>query len=384
MIHLIHISTRPITLHFLRGQTAYLRKRNFIVSAISSPTTSLSRSVQNKTVHYFPVFINETILPFLDCISIFKIYKILKKIKPTIVQTHTPKASLLGLCAARVAGIRVKIFQVHGLYSYSKQGMAKTFYILLEKITCAFSDKVFCVSHTLKKYMINNTICREDKIIVFGSGSIDGLDTQHFDPKLITKDAREKLKKKLRIPLDATVIGFVGRIVSDKGIDEIMASWHLLKKKYPTTYLIFVGDTEKNDPLDARIADETATDPQIRVTHWVRDPRQYYAIMDLLLLPSYREGIPYSILEAQSMEVPVIASDISGNNEIIVHNVNGMLVSKRSSRELYNALVMYMQNPQLRKKHGKRGRKIISQKFKQAPLWHQMYTEYIHLINTYA
>jgi len=379
MIKLVHIVANPITLKFLDGQITYMQKRDINISLISSPVNIDTISYPQKTVHHFPVLIKETISPVADLIACYNIYRILIKVKPTIVHAHTPKASLLGLIAAIIARIPIKIFHVHGLISYSKKGLTRSLYIFIEKITCKLATKVFCVSHGLRNYIIDNNICPPNKIVVFGNGSINGIDTRSFNPNKYTSIMKINIKQKLHIPSKAFVIGFVGRMVRDKGIETLLSAWQTIKARFPHTYLLFVGDFEQSDRLPNAIRSQILSDTHIIITHWVKDVRSLYAIMDVLVLPSLREGMPYSLLEAQAMEIPVIASDISGCNEIIKNGINGYVVPIHTPRLLYSAITKYISSRMLHNKHGDAGRLGVKKLFAQDVIWSETYKEYLFL-----
>lgn len=375
-IPLLHVTSVPITLGFLRGQVGFMKAAGFEVSVASSPGELLTDFAAREDVPSYPIEISRRISPMQDLKSIATLCKLFKQVKPTILHAHTPKAGLLCMIAGRICGVPVRIYHVHGLLFGHRHDRLLT---KTERVACGNATKVFCVSKTARQIYIDMAICPDTKITTFLGGSINGIDAGYFDPA-VGKTEGEALRKNLGIAQDDLVIGFVGRLVRDKGLIELHEAWLTLKNEFPNLHLVLAGPLESEDPLPDDVVQSFESDPRVHLMGFIKDPRPVYAVMDILALPTYREGLPYAPLEAQCMEVPVVATDIPGCNEAIGNGQTGSIIPLRDSLALTQSLREYLTNGHLRREQGIAGRKRMLELFAQVPIWQAMEAEYRRLI----
>jgi glycosyltransferase involved in cell wall biosynthesis len=234
------------------------------------------------------------------------------------------------------------------------------------------AKQVFCVSRSLRDAAVAEGLCLADKIQVILNGSGNGVDESSM---------RHALRARLDIPEDALVLGFVGRLVRDKGIREIAVAWQDLRREFVDSHLVIVGPIEPQDPVPERVLATLSADARVHMVGFAKAV-DYYSIMDVLMFPSYREGFPNVLLEAAAMRVPVVASRIAGCVDAVEDGVTGTLVACRSAEELANATRAYLRDASLRSAHGQAGRTRVLRDFSQMKLWDALHTEYVKLLKT--
>jgi glycosyltransferase involved in cell wall biosynthesis len=380
-VRLVHISTSPLFLNFLRGVLPELRQRGFEPSVICSPGELLDRFVQETGVAGFGVEMPRRITPLHDVIALYRLVILLRRIRPHIVHAHTPKGGLLGTMAARMCRVPVCIFHIHGLPHLSAFGVRRLVLLWSARVASRLAHQVLSVGKSMRHIALDERLCLPEKIQVLANGGWPGIDAEHrFQPKRFTEAAWQQLRADLEIPADAVVVGFVGRIVRDKGMQELAHAWQHLREDHPHLHLLLVGEYEEQDPVPAWVEQTFAGDPRVHITGWVSDAAPYYAIMHLLVLPSYREGFPNTPLEAAAMELPVVATRIPGNVDAVEDEVTGLLVPPRDAQALEQAIRRYLDCPELRQQHGKAGRERVLRLFRQEVVWEALYNEYMDLL----
>jgi glycosyltransferase involved in cell wall biosynthesis len=319
-----------------------------------------------------------------DIKSLVDIYLALKRIKPDMVQVSTPKTALLGAIAASLARVPIRIYLMTGLHSSSKNGLKKLLYMVLESVAPRMCTVTRCNSPSLLRYAVKHRIVPEKKAVLLGHGMSNGLDTAHFDRARV-KSAYDlnAMRAKLGIPESCEVIGFCGRFTRDKGLRELLEAWLIIREQFPNVRLLLVGWWwEEVDLVEQDVRESLVRDPRVHITGRIEDTAPYYALMTMLIHPSYREGFPNAPMEAAAMELPVVASNAVGCVDAVVDGVTGTLVSVGSSSALVSAISRYLSDPQLRKRHGKAGRERILKHFRQAMLWEEIYRFYKELLRT--
>lgn len=362
----------------MKGQFAFMKEAGMEVSALSSGGDDLTALATEDKVNVFAVDMPRRISPLLDLGSVRAISKVIRQIQPDIVHAHTPKAGLLGMISAKVCRVPIRVFHVHGLLIGHKHDklLRRT-----EAMSCRLASKVFCVSHFARQTYIDEGLCPSDKIVTFCGGSISGVDAEiRFNPELV-KERGVALRRSLGIPSDALVVGFVGRIVRDKGIGELAEAWSQLRERFPNLHLLLAGPIEPHDPLPPGVLEMFKADERVHLTGLIEDTAAAYSAMDLLVLPTYREGLPVAPLEAASMELPVVATLIPGCQEAIADGVTGTLVPARDVGALQAALATYLADPDLRERHGRAGRARMLSEFRPQPIWRATYDEYQRLLS---
>jgi glycosyltransferase involved in cell wall biosynthesis len=385
---LIRISTMPASLGgLLRGQLKFMTD-HFEVIGISSSggenTTKIDRldyvgEAQN--IRVIPVKMTRSITPLQDLRATWQLYMIFKREKPFIVHSHTPKAGTLGMLAAYLARVPHRLHTVAGLPLIEVTGIKRTILDIVEKITYSCATKLYPNSFGLKQIIIKNKYAPSRKLKVIGNGSSNGIDTDFFNPELYDENAKQRLKSELGIGKDDFVYLFIGRLVTDKGINELVQAFKRINVEYPDTKLLLVGSQEmKLDPLLPETEDILLNHPNIIAVGSQSEVRPYYAISDALAFPSYREGFPNVVMEAGAMGLPSIVSDINGCNEIIIENQNGFIIPVKNMEQLYNRMkTVYVLKEQNNPFKADVIRKMISSRFARKVIWNELLLEYQNL-----
>lgn len=380
-IGLVHVTTVAWSLFFFRGQARFMQSRQLTVTAVTSPGKELEEFGESEGLKTHGVEMRRAIAPVHDIGAIYRLVRALNSIRPTIVHAHTPKGGLIGMIAAWLTRTPVRIYHIRGLPYMTAIGHRRTVLKWTERISCKLAHEVFCVSHSIRDVAITDGICPANKIKVFLGGSGNGVDAVgRYNSGRISCADRDALLAQLGISAEETVIGFVGRVVRDKGIEELVASWLLLRSRYPQVRLLLIGPLEPQDPISKDTLAKLMNDRRVRLLGDVADPSTYYALMDMVVLPSYREGFPNVPLEAASMGIPVVATNIPGCVDAVEDGVTGTLVPPRDPLALQEAIEMYLNNPDLRKAHGEAGRERVLREFRQEDIWEAIYQEYVSLL----
>ncbi len=376
-IRIVYVATSPLFLNFFRGQVRFLKERGFEISVVCSPGEMLEKFAEHEQVRGYGVEMPRRITPVQDLFALTRLYAIFRTLRPHIVHANTPKGGLLGTVAAQLCRVPVRIYHIRGLPFVTASGRRRALLRWSEKVSCRLAHSVLCVSHSLREVVVQEGLCPPDKVRVLASGSGQGVDAdRQFNPCHYSDAMRRALRAQLGIPADATVVGYVGRIVRDKGMGELAEAWHSLRAQYPELYLLLVGDFEPQDPVPENVRRAFLEDDRVTITGWVADTAPYYAIMDVLILPSYREGFPNTPLEASAMELPVIATRIPGCVDAVADGVTGTLVPPQDANALHEAIARYIRLPELRAQHGRAGRDRVLREYRPEVIWQALLEHY--------
>lgn len=379
---LLYVTTVPQSLRTFWGQAAYMQQHGFDLEAASSPGELLQDFADRYEVPVHGVSMERRIAPLRDLTALRRLRAVIRKVKPDIVHANTPKGGLLGSLAARREGVPVVIYHIRGLPYQSRQGWRRKMLMSTEKRACAAADAVFCVSHSIRKVAIADGLVAEDKIRTFLGGSGNGVDaTGRYNPANYAPDERQKQRAALDIPVDAVVLGFIGRLVRDKGVRELASAWFALRERHPKLHLVLGGPVEPQDPVPPEILQRLQSDPRVHWTGYVVDIAPLYTAFDLVVLPTYREGFPNVPLEAAAMGLPCVSTLIPGCVDAVEDGVTGLLVPPATTRELEAALDRYLCDPELRRQHGAAGRERVLQQFRQEGIWEEVRQSYLSLLS---
>ncbi|MFC4739522.1 glycosyltransferase family 4 protein [Flavobacterium ponti] len=359
------VTTIPLSLIFFKGQLLLLQDE-FDVTLISSPEEELFKTANYNKVKSYGIVMKREISLLYDFLSLFKLVVYFYRNKPDIVHGNTPKGSFLSMIASWLCRVPTRIYYVHGLRYQGTTGLKKRILIYMERISCKSATDIFAVSKGVKDVMYDDGITRK-KINVIWNGSINGINSDFFDPEIIECNS---LQQQYKIKNGDFVFGFIGRIVADKGINELVGSFKNLNELYPNTKLLLVGNYEHDlDPLLPETRIELEQNKNIIIAGFQKDTRPFYKLMNLFVFPSYREGFGISLMEAAAMNIPAISSDIIGCNEIIEDNVNGFLIPSKNKNALFEKMKFSIENIDKINLMSTITRDIILSKFEQKKLW---------------
>lgn len=381
MKKILRVTTVPISLKILlKGQHRYMTQNGLEVIGVASTGKELNEVQDAEGIRVVALNMTRTIAPFKDLVSLWHMYQLCKKEKPTIVHSHTPKAGIIGMLGAKLAGVPIRLHTVAGLPLMETTGLKRILLNGVEKFTYVFATKVYPNSKGLYDFILANHFTTENKLKIIANGSSNGIDTTHFSPEKITEDECINLKVKLGVLPEDFVFVFVGRLVGDKGINELVIAYAQLKT--PNSKLLLVGPLETElDPIQPEILKEIESNPNIINVGFQSDVRPYFAISDCLVFPSYREGFPNVVMQAGAMGLPCIVSDINGCNEIIIVGENGVIIPVKNVEAIKVAMFKMHNDVQWCQKLKQNSRTFIQQRYEQKVVWKELLVEYNLLIS---
>lgn len=337
-------TTVPMTLPFFSGQCKELNQ-TFDVCAVSSPGKELQPFAEQEGIRYKALRMEREISLLSDLISLFKWICLLMGERPRVVHANTPKASLLAMVAARLTCRPVRIYMCHGLRYQGCGGTKRKLLMWMERISCFCATRVVCVSQGVREQLAADGICPARKSTVILSGSANGVDTDHFNPAAVDETP---VRERYGITDADWTFVFIGRMVRDKGVEELVEAATALHKEGKPVKLLMVGGREnKLDALSPRTEQLIAHSPFVIECGRQADVRPFIKAAKALVLPSYREGFGQVLVEANSLGVPVIATNIVGCKNAVAEGINGTLCEPRDSRSLHEAMARLMGNEEL-------------------------------------
>ena len=387
MKKLIRITTVPISFKvLLKGQLRFMASNGFDVKGVSSEGEELREVRENEGVVMEAINMSRKITPFQDFKSLWKMWNFLRKEKPQIVHTHTPKAGIIGMLAARLAGVPHRLHTVAGLPLMEATGIKRKILNFVEKLTYSSATRVYPNSKGLYDFILQNHFTQSNKLKIIANGSSNGINTTFFSPEQVTETERVTLREKLNIQPDDFVFVFVGRIVSDKGINELIKAFSELQtvENKPTGIkLLLVGGLENDlDPLNPETLAEINQNKDIISVGFQQDVRSFFAIADALVFPSYREGFPNVVMQAGAMGLPSIVSDINGCNEIIIEGENGLIIPSKNVEKLKEKMLTLAKDKNLYTKLKGNSRRMIENRYEQSVVWNALLEEYEGLLQS--
>lgn len=282
---------------------------------------------------------------------------------------HTPKGGLVSMIAAYLAGVKDRVYFRHGIFYETSTGLKRKILINIDRLSGSLATKVVCVSKSVEKISIQDNLNNHQKNVVLGLGTCNGIDTEYkFNPDTYSSEVLLNLKEKYSIKKDDFVVGYVGRLVKDKGINVLVEAYKIVKKDRPHLKLLLVGPFEEKDAVSAETRQTIESDSDIIYTGFTLSAAPFYNLMEVFVLPTYREGFPTVTLEASSMMLPVISTRATGCEESVIENQTGIFV-KNDATDIADKILMYINNPDIKKQHGIAGRKFVKENFEQHKIW---------------
>lgn len=347
----------------LRGQPAFLAE-HYDVTLVTSPSERVAALADQEGVRVETFELPRTIAPHVDLRTLRRLARFFRSLRPQLVQTYTPKAGLIGMLAARLAGVPHRVHGIVGMPLMEATGARRAILGTTERTTYTAATHLTCNSHGLQRWVRQHLTRRP--VTVIGHGSINGIDTGHWRPR----GQRDALRAEHAYGADDVVFVFVGRLVRDKGIVELVEAFADAAAHRPGARLLLVGHEEPElDPLPAATRIWMERHPGIQRVGFVDDVRPFLELADAFVLPSYREGLPNSLLEAGAMGLPCVVSDINGCNEVILDGQTGSLVPAKSVDGLSRALGQLVDDPALRIRLGAAARESVVDRYDQPTMW---------------
>ena len=373
---LFRIAAAPGSLAvLLKGQLRFMNEY-YEVSAIASEGEQHQTIRKTEGINTLVVNIDRRINILADLKSLYKLYTLFKKEKPFIIHSITPKAGLLSMIAGYLAGVPYRLHTFTGLVFPTQTGMMKKMLIFFDRIICFCATNIYPEGLGVKNDLISYGITKKPLKII-GHGNVNGIDLNHFNPNLYTNSIKKDIRRELSIAESDFIWCFVGRIGYDKGIEEMINSFIQVHKKSKNSKLLLVGPYEKElDPLPHAIEHEIETNKSIISVGWQQDVRPYFAISNVFVFPSYREGFPNVLLQAGAMGIYSIVTNINGSNEIIDNGINGTIIPVKDSSALTEAMLNCLEDASKHKDYNEKYRRLIAEKYSQEYVWSEQLKEY--------
>ena len=357
-----HVASIDLSLHLLLlHQLIAIRSAGYDVIAVSSAGVDVP-FIERAGIPHHDVQFTRRLTPLRDLVTLVQLVRLFRRERPLIVHTHNPKPGLLGQLAARIAGVPFVVNTLHGFYFHDHTPpMARRFYIAMERIAALCSDVILSQNPEDIDTAVRERIAPRRKLRLLGNG----IDLTRFDPARFSAADRARMRVELGVPANALVIGFVGRLVREKGLLELLEALASVRAEVPPFVCVIIGpdDAEKADAISAASAAEHGVADICRFLGRRADMPDLYAVMDVFVLPSWREGFPRAPMEAATMGVPVIATRIRGCVETVLHGQTGLLVPRRDVDALAAALRTLLCDAELRKRMGESGRDLARDRF---------------------
>jgi glycosyltransferase involved in cell wall biosynthesis len=380
MKKIIRTATVSISLDILLpGQLSFLNSKYEIV-AVSGKDKHLNLVAAREGVRVVDLPMRRAIFPFADLLSLIKLFFLFRKERPDMVHSITPKAGLLSMIAAYFAGVPIRVHTFTGLLFPTSVGFKKILLLNMDRLLCKFATHIYPEGEGVKNDLLNNKVTKKP-LNVLANGNVNGIDVDFFSPGKVGKLEVRDLKSHLGIEENNFVFVFVGRLVQDKGINELVAAFVSLSKLNSNCKLLLVGSLEAElDPLFSTTIQNINNHPSIISAGWQDDIRPYLSISNVLVFPSYREGFPNVVLQAGAMGLPSIVTNINGCNEIIEDQNNGLIIPAKKDIELEKAMKKILLDKDLYFKLKNNSRDYIVSRYSQDLVWNALLDEYKKLL----
>lgn len=381
-MRIAHITTVDLSLRYLLlNQLASLRDAGYDVAGISAPGPDVV-VVEAEGIRHIAIPMSRQFTPLADAVSLWRLYRAMRRERFTIVHTHTPKPGLLGQVAARLAGVPIVVNTLHGFYFHDHMHPAwRRFYILMEKIAASCSDVILSQNTEDMRTAIREGICREAKIKYLGNG----IDLSVFDPSRFSPSDIAARRNALGIASDALVVGFVGRLAARrKGFLDFLHAARIISDRIPEARFLIIGEADrgKEDTVEPSKAEE------LGIAHAClflgKRPNAelplLYSMMNVLALPSIFEGMPRVVMEAAAMGIPAVVTDVKGNREVVEHGRTGLHVPFGSAPALADAILALLTDRDKARRMGDAARRMALERFDEREVFRKVQNEYARLL----
>lgn len=364
--------TAPSSVVLIAGQLRYFKDLGYETYLMAPNHQSVTDYCKFEECTHLPVDFEREIAPLKDFKAFFQVLKHLKRVKPDIVNLGTPKVSLLGMTVAALLGIKKRIYTCRGYRFQHEKGFKRKILFLNDKLVCFLSHQIICISNSVRQLGIDNSLFSESKAIVINKGSSNGVNLDLFNRDKINQEVKEKFVQKFQLK-NKFVFGFVGRINDGKGVNELYTVFNELSAQFPEMVLLMIGPYEKSQLKDPEIQSKFENHPNIISLGKISQEEipLYMTLMDVFVLPSWREGFGNVLIQAAAVNVPVISTTGTGTIDAVHNGFNGILVPVADVLALKNAMFQLYSNKELREKYGNNGIEWVKN-FDQPLIWNEM------------
>lgn len=376
---IIRITTVPISMNkILNGQLKYVNEHYEVVGVSRYVEKDFDEIRNREGIRMIAVPFERTINLSKDLICLLQLIQIFRREKPFIVHTHTPKAGLLGMIAAKITNVPIRLHTVGGMPLTEIKGFKLKVLKFTEKLTYRFANKIYPNSVGLKDFILESNFTTAAKLKVIGNGSSNGVDANFYISDYEGwEEESSNLNKDLGISEADFVFLFLGRLAREKGIHELLIAFTKLKSTNSNIKLLLVGTLEiENGSISDEDIKIIENSPDIIFPGRTDNVRAYLKLGNCFVLPTYREGFPNALLQAGAMSMPIIATDINGCNEIVDDGISGFLIPPKDEKALYDKMEEILINKPQSAKFSHNIRKTIENKFKQTVVWDAILSEY--------
>ncbi|MBK8611231.1 MAG: glycosyltransferase family 4 protein [Chitinophagaceae bacterium] len=368
--------------YLLPGQMRYMASHGFDVLMISADGKELAAVKENEQCRHIIVPMTRRITPLQDLKCLVRLIRIFRKEKPDIVHTHTPKAGLLGMLAARFCGVKIRIHTVAGLPMMVETGGKYQVLKFIERVTYAAAGQVWPNSHSLMKFIVDHKLCRSAKLRVIAKGSTNGINISRFSADVLDADKLSEIKDLLNYNHENTYLLCIGRLVMDKGIVELVAAFSDLYKHNNKLKLVLAGEYEPElDPLPVETLHAIESHPGIIPVGWTGSVEYYLQLCHIFVFPSHREGFPNVLLQAGAMGLPVICSRIAGNIDIVTDNETGLIFEAGNQQQVIQCIEKALAAPGNLQLMAEKLQLEIRSHYRQENIWENMLEAYKTLLH---
>ena len=375
----MRIATIPLSLSlFCKGQLEAFSDKYEVV-AVAAPGEELISLSKREKIRAIGVPMSRSISPLQDLWSLSRLVRVFLKEKPDMVHSMTPKAGLLAMLAAWICRVPVRLHSFTGLLFPTASGAKKKLFATCDKVICGCATHIVAEGKGVKNDLLASSITRK-KIDILGNGNVRGIDLDHYKRTADVLERAAEIRKNLDADNSSFIFIFVGRLVKDKGIDNLVEAFLNLSKEKDNIRLLLVGEYESSDKLKSSTISAIEDSPLIFKTGWQDDVRHYYAAADLLVFPSRREGFPNVVIEAGAMGLPSIVTDINGSNEIIADGVNGRIIPSDDLEALTDEMRKLSENTPITADMANEARKLVSQRYEQSFVWDNLKNYYKEIL----
>ena len=371
------------SLKLLNGKLNYLSEKGFNTAIITSPGNEIEKFQDTEMTRVIPVSMQREISLFEDVLSLIKLIKVISREKPQIVNAGTPKAGLLVTLAAFVCRVPIRIYTIRGLRLETTTGFKRKILLITEKIAANVATHVVCISPSLKEKVIDLNIVNEKNISVIRKGSSNGINIEQNEKSKVPLPILNSLRQRLGVQENDFIIGFVGRLTNDKGINEVLEVFQKVSALYSNVKLLILGDFEESDSISAAVKNELYKNEQILFEGYQKNLVPYYQIMDTFLFLSKREGFGNVVIEAALNNVPAIVGNITGVKDTVIDNMTGFIVEREDTESCMKKVVFLINNESAKKELGKNAAKWAKENFDSQLIWkdyHKLYTKLLESV----